>query len=82
MKKIEGKELFIRTKIKNSPIVIVNDTEKEIYFGTMGEYKISENYKTLEEAKENSNTITWDKLTLLIHLLMESYTEIKKTNEP
>lgn len=83
MEKKLGKELFKRTKIKNSPIVIVNDTEKKIFFGTMGEFKITPDYEKLEDAKKDAEQLTWNKITLLMHLIMESYKmTLKHIKEP
>lgn len=65
----KNKELIKRTIIENTPFTIIEINEE--YFITMGSYRISEKFKTLEEATEEANTINWNKIIQVISILMD-----------
>lgn len=66
---IENEQLIKRYEIKDTPFVIV--CLDDVYFGTMGQYKITNDYATKEEAEEATTRLTWNNITNLIILLNE-----------
>ena len=66
---IENEQLVKRYEIENTPFVIVY--LDNVYFGTIGQYKITTDYETREEAEEATTKLTWNNITNLIILLNE-----------
>lgn len=71
----KGEEMIKRQNIKNSPFEIIT-IEKES-FGVMGEYRITEKYKTIKKVKEELETITWNRIVQVIMILNEVQTKNK-----
>ena len=70
---IENQELVKRHEIKDTPFTIV-EIEGE-YFGTMGQYRLTEKFTTYEEAHDTITANTWNNITNLIltlHQILKS----------
>jgi len=67
----KSKELIIREEIKNTPFMLINDTEKNIYFGTFGNYKITEDYLTKEHVIEKLTNITYENIITLCTIICD-----------
>lgn len=65
----ENYELVKRTEIPNSPFVII-ETERGC-FGALGEYKVTEDYETVEEVEKDLGDVSWNNITKLILVLIE-----------
>lgn len=71
MEKPESTELFTKEEIENSPMTIIG--KDGVYFGTLGQYKITEDFMTPEGVKENL-TINWNniiKITTIINEILK-----------
>ena len=68
-----SQSLIKRTDIKDSPFIIV--TTQGISFGAMGKYKITEDYKTEKEVKQELEKITWNRIAQVILLINETTKE-------
>lgn len=66
---IENEELVKRHEIKDTPFTIV-EIEGE-FFATMGQYRLTEKFKTYEEAHDTITANTWNNVTNLIITLHE-----------
>lgn len=65
-------ELIKRKEIEGTPFTIVTIEEKENFI-TVGKYRLSETYKTTEEAEINAKTIDWNKIMQIIGIMIENY---------
>jgi len=73
---LKGEEMIKRKNIKDSPFEIIT-IDKES-FGVMGEYRITEKYKTVTKVKEELEKITWNRIVQVIMILNEVQTKINK----
>lgn len=64
-----SEELIERTEIKDSPFVVT--TVGVGSFVTMGKYRLTEVFDRKEEAIQNAELITWNRLIQVIILLNE-----------
>lgn len=64
------KQLIKKEEIKNSPFTIIT-IEKES-FGVMGEYRVTQKYKTKKEVKEELENITWNRIVQVMLILTET----------
>ena len=62
--------LIERIDIEDSPFTIVGNKEMG-YMGTMGKWKITEIYKTKEEAKETTEKPSWNRMVQVMLLIKE-----------
>lgn len=70
-----SEELIKRHQVKDTPFTIIElnkDENNKIFFGTLGKYRITEDYKTLEECETEVNIINWNKITNICALLIET----------
>jgi hypothetical protein len=68
-KENSSEELIKRESINDSPFEII--TIKEESFGAMGEYRITETYKTIAEVKKELKKITWNRIIQVVMILEE-----------
>jgi len=66
---IQNEELIKRYEIEETPFTIVYTNN--VYFGTMGQYKLTKDYDTKEEAEKAVTAVTWNNITNLVILLNE-----------
>ncbi len=68
-KSVENTELVERIEVENTPFTIVKiDGE---YFGTMGEYRLTEKFNTLEECEEAVSKFSWNRVIQVMMLLVD-----------
>lgn len=65
-------ELIKRKEIENTPFTIITIEEKESFI-SIGKYRLSESYKTIEEAEINAKIIDWNKIMQIIGIMIENY---------
>ena len=65
----QNEELITRTEVENSPFTIIGMEGQ--YFGSMGKYRITERYDSLEEVKGELSKITWNRICQIILILNE-----------
>lgn len=70
-----NEELIKRNEIPKTPFTIIS--VEEGHFGTLGKYRITEIHDTYEEAKQDVEEITWDRIVQVIGLLHQILTENK-----
>ena len=58
-----SEELIKRTPVKETPFTIITMDGK--HFGMFGQYKITEDYLTLEECEKALSPITWNRVIQL-----------------
>lgn len=64
-----NEELIKREQIKDTPFTIIT-TEKNS-FGVMGEYRVTEELKNVEEVKKELEKITWNRIIQVMMILGE-----------
>ncbi len=64
-----------RKEIENSPFTVIRIGEE--CFGSMGKYRITEIYESIEEVEKELEVITWNRIVQVIILMIET----KKENE-
>jgi len=72
----ETTELFTKTEVENTPFIIITMNGKS--FGTFGQYRITEEYHTIEQVKTELEKITWNRIIQISSLIVEILT--KKLN--
>lgn len=70
-KEQKNEELIKKTEIKDSPFIIISTENR--HFGTLGQYRLTEDYKTLEEAIMKTEKITWNRIIQVISLIHEIF---------
>ena len=76
-----GNETIVRKEMENSPFTII--TIEEESFGVMGQYRLTETYKTRKEVEEELNKMTWNRLVQVFMILNElkEKTELTEKNK-
>jgi len=67
--KVENEQLIKRHEIKDTPFTIVEIEEE--FFGSMGQYRLTEKYGTYQEAHDAVTANTWNNITNLIITIHE-----------
>ncbi len=62
-------ELIKRTEIADSPFTVI-ETEGKV-FGTMGQYRLTEQFDSFEEAMEETRLFTWNRVVQVMMLLVD-----------
>ena len=73
----ENSEMIKREDVKNTPFTIISLTDKNEHFAVMGEYRVTEVYKTKEKAKKEVEQITWNRIIQVIMILNEKNVTLK-----
>jgi hypothetical protein len=63
--------------IEKSPFTIVK--HENVYYGVIGNHRLTESYENKEELKEELVKITWDRLLQVIWAVNEKFSEQKET---
>lgn len=69
---LDGKnqnQLIEKIEVENTPFLIIH-IEND-YFGTFGQYRITEIYNTPEQCKKDLENITWNNLVKVMTLVVE-----------
>lgn len=64
-----------RKEIENSPFTAIRIGDE--CFGSMGKYRITEVYESIEEVEKELEVITWNRIVQVVILMIET----KKENE-
>lgn len=72
----KAEEIIKKTEVDNTPFIIITINGKS--FGTLGKYRITEEYHTIEQCKTELEKITWNRLIQTILLVNEIINENKK----
>lgn len=64
-----------RHDVEDSPFVVIGNDENG-WVGTMGKYRISEEFKTMEECKKDLEQITWNRIVQVL-VLINQINEVK-----
>jgi hypothetical protein len=78
-KKDSGNEQVIeRFPIENSPFTVISVDED--HFGVMGEYRMTENYKSRGECEDELKCITWNRIIQVMMVLEQIRNKDKDFN--
>lgn len=72
-------ELVRRTEIKDTPFTVI--TTEEGSFIVMGKYRLTEPFKTEEEAMDEGEKMTWNRIVQVVMLLWEQVNDKPKTTK-
>lgn len=64
-------ELVRRKKVENTPFEIISINEQNEHFATLGEYRLTERYKTAEAAEQEVSKITWNRVIQVMMIINE-----------
>lgn len=64
-------ELISKKDVKDSPFTIVSMNETEEHFAVLGEYRITEKYKSIEKAEKEVVKITWNRIIQIMMIMTE-----------
>jgi len=64
-----GSETIVRKEMENSPFTIITIDQES--FGVMGQYRLTETYKTRKEVEDELNKMTWNRLVQVFMILNE-----------
>jgi thioredoxin-related protein len=73
-----NEELIKKYEVKNTPFTIIKQDNK--VYGVMGQYRLTEDLKSVKKAKEEMKKITWDRLMQVVTILFDKAEEIKEFN--
>lgn len=74
MNKSEKSEELIKIlHVENTPFTVVSEVkeEKTLHFVSLGMYRITDHFESIEDAVKWTDEITWDKITTVISLLFD-----------
>lgn len=76
--KSSGEQLIERVNIEGTPFTAIKRECEEGWFLTMGRYKVSDNYGTLEGLESSVGSVDWEILTNVIGIMVEQFNEVNK----
>ena len=76
-----NEELIKFTDVENTPFTVISKEDEHIVM--LGKYRVSETFENQEEAIKDAESITWNRITQLITIMLRLDEEVKdlKTNE-
>ena len=74
-------ELFEKEEIEGTPFRVIHDTEKDIYFGIFGNYKVTNDYKTKEEIVSKLTPVTYDNIITLCSVIFDTLSKSTLNNK-
>lgn len=63
-------EIIKMEEIKNTPFLLIHETEKNIFFGVFGPYKITENKTNKDEVINELTPITYDTIIKVVSCII------------
>jgi len=75
----QNEKLVERYPIKNSPFTVI--TVENEHFGVMGEYRMTEGYKTRGECEDELKKMTWNRIIQVMFVLSEIREKDKEFNK-
>jgi hypothetical protein len=64
--------------IEDTPFTIVSQNKE--HFGIIGNHRITESYKNIEELEKNLKEFSWNKVTQVIWAIVEKFKETNNLN--
>lgn len=77
----KAEELITREQIENTPFVIVSNKTEGKHFGMVGKFRVTEPNENYEELKEELVELSWNRITQVIGIIVETELERIKTKE-
>ncbi len=74
-----NEELVKRKDIKDTPFEVITINEKS--FGTMGQFRLTENLDSVKEVEKELKKITWNRLIQVIMILEELKLNMNKNKK-
>ena len=74
MNKSEKTEELVKIlHVENTPFTVVSEVieEETLHFVSLGMYRMTDYFESIEDAVKWANEITWDKITSVISLLFD-----------
>lgn len=71
----KNEELVKRKDIKDTPFEVITINDKS--FGTMGQFRLTENLNSIKEVEKELKEITWNRLIQVIMILDELKSNLK-----
>lgn len=70
-----NKEMIKLNEVKNTPFSILEKLENEEYeyYVMLGKYRLSESFKSLEEAMEDAKRTDWERLMQVVGVMVEEF---------
>lgn len=67
--------------LENVPFVVIGDDEKEQYFGALGEYRLTDFYKTPGGAEKAVCKLNWENISRVMTVLIDKNNKTKFVEE-
>lgn len=64
-------ELVKQHEVPNTPFKVIEMVEENKIFGVLGNYRITEPMKTVQEVQTELNKITWERILQVIGIAIE-----------
>lgn len=71
-----NEELINFTEVENTPYTVISKEDQHIVM--LGRYRVSETFESKDEAIKDANSITWNRITQLITVLLRLEEEVKE----
>ena len=71
-----NEELINFTEVENTPFTVISKEEQHIVM--LGKYRVSETFESKDEAIKDANSITWNRITQLITVMLRLNEEVKE----
>ena len=72
---LEKETTLSRHDVEDSPFVVIGNEENG-FVGTMGKYRITEEYQSVDECKDELSKITWNRIIQVL-VLINQINEVK-----
>ena len=53
-------------ELEGTPVAIIHDREKDVYFGAIGMMKVSPDFKDVKQCKNYNKTVRWEHISALL----------------
>lgn len=77
-KQNSSNEIMKYKNIEDTPFTIVSQNKE--HFGIIGNHRITESYKNIEELEKNLKEFSWNKVTQVIWAIVEKFKETNNLN--
>lgn len=75
----KSEELLKVTPIDDTPFAVVHDKEKNLYFGCMGNYRLTEGMQFENEAIKECTKLTWNNIVRTFMCILHNQNEVYNT---
>ena len=66
-------ELLSKYDVEGTPFQIIEDKEKGVFFGVMGQYRLTETYEFKDDLEKDLVDVNWNRVIQVIMLLNEKF---------